>query len=249
MKVAIIIGNTTVRVAGFDDEGIKRKFSLSTRYNYTEDEIYIMFELFGITHLEDAVIASAVPSLNPLYESVLKGKFGITQPLRVSWDLNTGLVPGYSVPGTMGEDRIANVVGAFHEYRKNIAIVDFGTATTVDFVTEDGKHLGGIIAPGIKASFENLVKRTSKLFDVEIKKPERFIGQSTEECMRSGIYLLSIGFIESVKAAVKRETKKEFTFIATGGLAETLAGLVPAIDAIDPDLGIKGLIHLYRLNR
>ncbi len=249
MNIGIIIGNSSVKIAGFENNSIKKRFAISAQKEHTPDEIYLIFELFGLTHADDAIMASVVPSLSPIYEKVLRTKFGIDNPLRVSWSLNTGVSTEYKAPETMGEDRIANIVGAFHEFKKNIVVIDFGTATTVDIITEDGKHLGGIIAPGIKESLENLIQKTSKLFHVEIERPKSFLGRNTQECMVSGIYLLTVGFIESVKAAIKRETRKDFVFIATGGLAEKISSVAPAVDALDPDLGIKGLIHIYRLNR
>ncbi|MCK4231571.1 type III pantothenate kinase, partial [candidate division WOR-3 bacterium] len=149
----------------------------------------------------------------------------------------------------LGADRIANAVGAHFEYGKDVAVVDFGTATTIDFVTSKGEYLGGIIAPGLEASLHNLISKAPKLFEIKPEKPSRYVGRSTEECLQSGSYLLTVGLIEAVRAAVRRETKIDFTFIATGGLADRFAPFANAIELVDRDLTLKGCLHLYRLNK
>jgi type III pantothenate kinase len=163
--------------------------------------------------------------------------------------VNTEVELNYRSLSNLGADRIANVVGAHFEYKKDVAVVDFGTATTIDFVTAEAQYLGGIIAPGLQRSLEHLVSSTSRLFDIKPIKPIRYVGRSTEECLQSGFYLLTVGLIEAARAAVRRETKIDFSFIATGGLADRFAPFSNSIDIVDRDLTLKGCLHLYRLNK
>lgn len=249
MNLAVSIGNSQVKVASFEEKKIIGNFSFSSQKSYTSDELYAIFKIFGITDAEDAVIASVVPSLCSFFYDMLKKKFGIKAPLRITPNLKTGIKFSYKDPQSLGEDRIANIVGASKTYSGDLAVIDFGTAIAVDFITKDKNHLGGMIIPGISSSLANLIASTSRLFNIEIKKPEKYIGQTTQECMESGIYLSIIGLLDAIKAASKQETNIDFIFLATGGESEIIGKFAPVIKIIDPDLVLKGLMEIYYLNR
>lgn len=249
MIVLVDIGNSFTKVATAEGAGLTSAARLATHPEHTPDEIFIEFKTLGIQEPRGAVICSVVPELTERFVEMFRSRFNLGNPLVVTPYVNTGITILYRNLSNLGADRIANAVGAYFEYGKDVAIVDFGTATTIDFVTSKGEYLGGIIAPGLEASLHNLISKAPKLFEIKPKKPDRYVGRSTEECLQSGSYLLTVGLIEAVRAAVRRETKIDFTFIATGGLADRFAPFANAIEIVDRDLTLKGCLHLYRLNR
>lgn len=249
MIILVDIGNTSTKIATAEGGKILSVTRITTDETRTPDELYVYLKTLGMSEPRDAVVCSVVPSLTPKFVSMFRQRMNLGHPLVVSPYIVTGIELNYKTLSNLGPDRIANAVAAYYEYGKDVAVVDFGTATTIDFVTSDGKYLGGIIAPGLDESLHHLVSSTSRLPEIELAKPTRYIGRSTEECMQSGFYLLTIGFIEASRTAVRKETKIDFTFVATGGLAERFAPLSSAIGIIDRDLTLKGCWHLYRLNK
>ena len=249
MIVLADIGNSSIKVATSDGEKVLSVARLGTRRDMTPDEIFFDLDTLGVHDPRDAVICSVVPELTSKFMNMFRSRFNLGDPLVVTPYIRTGVELNYLNLSNLGADRIANVVGAYFAYSKDVAVVDFGTATTIDFVTGRGVYLGGIIAPGLQASLHDLVSATSKLFEIKPARPPRYVGRSTEECLQSGFYLLTVGLIEAARAAVRKETKIDFTFIATGGLADRFAPFSGSIDVVDRDLTLKGCIHLYRLNR
>lgn len=249
MIVLVDIGNSFTKVATAEGTRLTSTARLTTHPERTPDEIFIELKTLGIRKPKDAVICSVVPALTERFVEMFRSRFNLGNPLVVTPYVNTGITILYRNLSNLGADRIANAVGAYFDYGRDVAVVDFGTATTIDFVTSKGEYLGGIIAPGLEISLNNLISKAPKLFEIKPKKPSRYVGRSTEECLQSGSYLLTVGLIEAVRAAVRRETKTDFTFIATGGLADRFAPFANAIELVDRDITLKGCLHLYRLNK
>lgn len=259
MIVVVDIGNSSIKVAAtvlnpqktmeIEKVEIGSVMRLSARPDRTPDELFVELKTLGITEPRDAVICSVVPELTERFLLMFRNRFNIGHPLVVSPYVNTGITIHYRNFANLGPDRVANAVAAYFEYGRNVAVVDFGTATTIDFVTGGGEFLGGIIAPGLEQSLAHLVSSTARLIPIKPARPERFLGRSTEECMQSGFYLLTVGLVEAARAAVRKETGEDFTFVATGGLAGKFSPFSAAIEIIDHNLTLKGCVHLYRLNK
>ncbi len=249
MIILVDIGNSSIKVATSDGNNILSIARLTSRRDLSSDEIFILLNTLGIKQARDAVVCSVVPELTSKFTAMFKFHYNIGHPVVVTPYIHSGLELNYKTLSNLGADRIANSVGAYFGYGKDMAVVDFGTATTIDFVTAQGKFLGGIITPGLESSLRNLVSSTSRLFEVEPVKPSYYLGQSTEECLQSGFYLLTVGLIEAVRAAVRKETGIDFTFVATGGLAERFAPFSSSIEMVDRNLTLKGCMHLYKLNK
>jgi type III pantothenate kinase len=155
----------------------------------------------------------------------------------------------YEPPGDVGADRIVNGVAAFAAYGGPVIVVDFGTATTLDVVTRKGEYLGGVICPGVGISADALFQRAARLPRVDVRHPGKVIGRSTVGSIQSGIYFGYAAMVEGLIARLRGELGEAARVVATGGLAETLAGEIPSIEAVDPVLTLTGLRLIWERNR
>ena len=127
-------------------------------------------------------------------------------------------------------------------------MVDLGTATTLDVVSDTGVYLGGVIAPGMETSLDALTSRAARLVKVDLIPPERVIGRSTVESMRSGLVLGTVAMIDGLCAQIREELVGQTTVVATGGLSGMVSKLSAQIDHIDPMLTLDGLRMIYEMN-
>jgi type III pantothenate kinase len=155
----------------------------------------------------------------------------------------------YPNPKEIGADRIVNAVGALKEHHAPLIIIDFGTATTYCYINESKEYCGGVISPGISISMEALYKRASKLPKIEMEAPESVVGKSTVEAMKSGVFYGYIGQVDGIVNRIKQTTRKDAKVIATGGLASLIGESSETIDYVDPNLTLKGLYEIYKMNQ
>jgi type III pantothenate kinase len=155
-----------------------------------------------------------------------------------------GLKANFSV-ATTGVDRSVNSSAAAKKYGVPCIVVSFGTATTIDVVSRDREYLGGLIAPGITVSARALSLATSKLPEVEVRKPIGVIAQTTETAIQSGIVYGHIAMVQGLLRQVMTELGTRPKVIATGGSAELLAPEIDLIDIVDSDLTLAGLNLIY----
>jgi type III pantothenate kinase len=174
--------------------------------------------------------------------------FNIT-PLMIGPGVKTGLNLKADNPREVGADIIVNSVSAFNKYGGPIVVIDFGTATTFDVISEKFELLGVIIAPGIKTSLEGLVSNTAQLPMIELDAPKTAIGKNTKHCMQSGIIFGFAGLVDNILYKIKKELKLDtIKVIATGGMGEIIAKEVKGISAVDRTLTLDGLNMIYKLN-
>ena len=128
-------------------------------------------------------------------------------------------------------------------------IVDFGTATTFDVVSNKGEYLGGSIFPGVQISLEALFKNTAKLPRVDMTLPEKVIGKSTVESLRSGAVYGFSGMVEAIVRKIKDELGENARVIATGGVLDWITNKTSVIDTLDPFLTLDGLRIIYEKNK
>ncbi len=206
MLLVIDVGNTNIVIGIFQGENLTHHWRISTRRNMTIDEtallIHNLFHLHDLSRdeVEGCIISSVVPPLNIPLEGMCERLFHM-KPIFVAPGIKTGIAILYENPKEVGADRIVNAVAAYHRYRQAIIAVDFGTATTLDCISEKGEYLGGIIAPGITISAEALFKYASKLPKVEIARPPQILGRNTVNSIQSGLYY---GYISMVDGLVER---------------------------------------------
>ena len=255
MLLAIDIGNTNIKYGVFDGDNLKASFRVSSRMSRTADEYgSVLVGLLsdrGIvkSDIDGIIMSSVIPALNYTVTHMCEYFFGIT-PLMVGPGIKTGLNIKADNPREVGADIIVNSVSAFKKYGGPVIVIDFGTATTFDVVTENCCLLGVVIAPGIKTSLEGLATKTAQLPMVELDAPKTVIGKNTKHCMQSGIIFGFAGLVESILTRIKKELKiKDICVIATGGLGEIIAKEVKDINKVDRTLTLDGLKIIYELNK
>ena len=177
------------------------------------------------------------------------GNFAQRVEFFVGPGIKTGMPIFYDNPKEVGADRIVNAVAAYDKYRKESIIVDFGTATTFDYVSPRGEYMGGCIAPGIVISSEALFERASKLPRVEFSKPRTVITKDTVSAMQAGIMFGYAGLVDGIVNRMKAEIKTDPLVIATGGLARVVAPETKTIEKIEEMLTLDGLRIIYDLNK
>jgi type III pantothenate kinase len=254
LLLVIDAGNTNIVLGIYDGEQLLRNWRISTDKSKSADEYGILFNNLlvltgiGLANITDIIISSVVPTLTGVLERLCRNYFGI-RPHLVGPGIRTGMPIHYDNPKEVGADRIVNAVAGYEKYRAPLIIVDFGTATTFDYVNGKGEYCGGAIAPGLMISMEALFQKASKLPWVEIVKPPGVIAKNTVNSMQAGIYYGYIGLVDEIVGRMKRESKENPKVIATGGLAGLVAPESKTIDAVEEYLTLEGLRILYMRNR
>jgi type III pantothenate kinase len=251
MLLAIDIGNTHTVVGLFQGGALGRRWRLASVAHRTSDEFGILIrELCSQSAVEfgdidGVVICSVVPALTSAVVSMTERSMEIA-PVVVGPDLDLGIVIDYFDPGEVGPDRLTNAVAVHDTVKGPALVVDFGTATTFDAVTAGGHYLGGVIAPGVMTSAENLFRRGALLPRVAVDPPPHVMGRSTEEAMRSGIVYGAAGQVDEIVRRMIEEWGETPCVIATGGLAEMIARYSKTIESVEPDLTLVGLAAIHR---
>jgi type III pantothenate kinase len=244
MITVIDIGNTNIHVGLYAKQKLRKKLVYPTRKGVREPAF---IETVRGNVPTAVAIASVVPRMTKRFASFFKKHFGMSV-FRVSSRVETHLSYDYYKPQTLGADRIANVVGGLAHYRRNLIIIDFGTAITLDVVLRDSHYLGGLICPGTRTMAEALSRHTALLRKVVVDAPPRLIGRSTEECIQSGIFTGTAAMVQGLIERVKGTCRRRFYCIATGGGGVLISRHIPGIDTYDPHLCLFGTLMTYRYN-
>jgi len=195
-------------------------------------------------YLNGVVISSVVPHLNWAYENGIRNAFGL-DPLLVEPTLDFGLNWGSVQIDRVGVDRLVNSAAGFQIYGGPVIVVDLGTATTFDLVSQEGTYLGGAIAPGVFASAETLFARAAQLGEVRIEPPSKAIGTTTRDCIRTGLFYGSIGGVDEIVRRMAKEAKVHPKVVATGGASHWVARGSTTIEKVAPHLTLDGLRIVY----
>ena len=254
LLLAIDVGNTNTVFALYRERDALGQWRISTTRERTADEyaaaLTQLMMLKGYSHRDvgAAVISSVVPqAVNPL-KSMCREFFDCT-PRVVGEDLAVTIPVVIDNPREVGADRLVNAVAAHARYGGPLIVLDFGTATTFDVIDEEGRYCGGVIATGINLSLEALHRAAAKLPRIAVERPGRVIGTSTVSAMQSGVFWGYVSMIEGIVTRIKSEFGAEMKVIATGGLAGLFAGATDAIEHVDRDLTMAGLVELYHADR
>ncbi len=252
--LAIDIGNTNTVLGVYQDEELIAYWRTATALHRMADENAVLLNAF-LTHaglsfsdIKDGILSCVVPPLLPIFQKMCQRYMNFTA-LVVEPGIKTGMRILYDNPQEVGADRIVNAVAAKELYGTPLIIIDFGTATTFDAVSKEGDYLGGAIAPGVVVASQALVERAAKLPHIELVVPPRAIGKNTIASMQSGIMYGYVSLVEGMVARLQKELGGDAHVVATGGLAQIIAGQTPVIEAVNQNLTLEGLWLLYKLNR
>lgn len=254
MLLVIDVGNSNIVLGVYDGKVLLHSWRLSTDKSRTSDEyavlLHSLFAQEGIifSSVKASIISSVVPPLTGVMEAISHDFFNLT-PFVVGPGIKTGMIIHYDNPREVGADRIVNAVAGYEKHKCPLVIVDFGTATTFDYVNAKGEYCGGAIAPGLAISVEALFQRASKLPRIDIIKPPHIIAKNTVNSMQAGIFFGYVGLVDGIVERIRLESNEAFRVIATGGLANLIAPESKTIEEVDDNLTLEGLRILYERNR
>ncbi len=253
--LAIDIGNTNIHFGLWNGDSWQLSWRARTITDKMPDEYAVLLRNFlSSAELEykvitGVIICSVVPPLTSAFVELVQRYIGM-EPLVVTNRTNTGVLLDVEQPEQVGPDRIVNVAAVKALYGGPAIVIDFGTATTFDVVSEEGAYLGGAISPGIAVAHDALVSRTARLHKVDLVPPPNPIGKNTIHAMQSGIFWGYVALVEGVVARITAEMKAEkVKIIATGGLAPLFNEHTSVIDMIAPELTLDGLRIIYEMNK
>lgn len=257
MLLAIDVGNTNIVLGVFEGDRLTQSWRLVTMRERTSDEVGILvthlFEHQGLdrTDVDGIILSSVVPPLTRTLEEMCERYFE-QRPLTVDPASNTGMPVLYKPASDVGADRVVNGVAAYEAFGRErsipLIVVDFGTATTFDAITKRGEYLGGVICPGIGISADALFQRAARLPRVDVRKPPAVIGQTTVTSMQSGLFFGYVSMVDGIVERMRTELDSgaDAMCIATGGMAEVIAGESKAIQRVERDLTIQGLRLIWQ---
>jgi len=253
MLLAIDVGNSTTEFGIYEGDKILARWRVVTQ-NRTGDELCLFVTghcnriNLSLSGNSDCVLCSVVPPLTQGFVDMVTSLFG-KEPLVVDSSLDTGLRILYRDPLSVGSDRLATAAGAVARFGSPIIVVDMGTATTFDVISESGDYLGGAIAPGVGTAAEELFRRAARLPRVELRKPQTVIGRSTEESLRAGIVYGSAALVDGVITRIFEELGATPKVVATGGYSSLIAPHCKHITHVEDALVLEGLRVIFERNR
>ena len=255
MLLVLDVGNTNITCGVFDGDKLTQTFRMMSKNPRTSDEFgmhmtgLITRQGLDVTNIDGVIIASVVPSIMHSLTGGVEKYFHV-KPLVVSSDIKTGITLDTPNPRALGADRIVDAVAAYEKYGGPVLVIDFGTATTYDLVTAEGKFKYGITAPGIRISAEALSSGAAKLPEIEIRLPKSILANETITSMQAGLMYGQLGATEYIINQVKKETGfEDMKVVATGGLGRVVSENTDTIQIYDANLTLEGLKILYAKNR
>src|SRR5580700_12238840 len=232
MLLALDVGNTNTTLGLYKPDG--EKFELAAHWRVTThlartvDEYGVvfvnLFEMHGLkpSQVTDIIVASVVPPVDSILRQVCQTYFKV-EPMFVEPGIKTGMKMLIDNPTELGADRIADCIAAFERYGGPCIVVDFGTATKFEVISERGEYLGGAIAPGLALSADALFARAARLSRVDIKRPAKVIGTNTTAHVQSGVYYGYIGLVDGMLERIFDELGTKPRVIASGIMAHLIA--------------------------
>jgi len=250
MLLTVDVGNTQIAAGLFKGEELVAHWRLASHRDRTEDETWILMHSicsangYDLRQTTGIVISSVVPDMTSTLHKMATKYLGL-EPCVIGHDLNLGITVHYRNPVNVGADRLCNAVAGFAKYGGPLIIVDLGTATTFDVIDQTGDYLGGIIAPGIETSAMILHQRAAKLPRVELRFPEKAVGDSTETSIQSGLLFGAVEMIDGMIERINRERGQEHVAVATGGLARLMVAQLRRVQHMDAFLTLEGMRIIF----
>lgn len=254
MLLTIDIGNTNIKLGVYEGDVLLHHWRVATdRLRLADEYAVLVRSLFRMSGLDVRVIngcaiSCVVPPLTSQFRELCHNVLDI-DPVIIGPGIHTGLTYQIDTPGELGSDRVANSIAAFGKYGGPVIAIAFGTATAFDIIIAEGVYIGGAISPGIGISADALFRLAAKLYQVELVRPPNVIGKNTVHYIQSGLIIGYAGLVEGLVRRMQEELGGPCQVVATGGLAEVIAGETDAISAVEPYLTLEGLRLIYYMNR
>lgn len=247
------IGNTSTTIGVYDGSKLLQTWKLASDKKRSEDEYGIILHNFinhaGMVGINAAIISSVVLPLTERFQVAIEKYLNIPV-LNLTHKIPTGIKIDLDKPQEIGADRIANACAAYNIYKKTTVVVDFGTATSFDIVSADGRFLGGAITPGIRISADALNAFTSLLPKVRIEAPESVIGKNTIDAMLSGLVRGHGAMIDGIVEGIEKELGEPVITVATGGYSAIVTDCMKRpFDYLNSNLTLEGLRYIYEMNK
>ena len=237
MKLAIDIGNTFIKCGIFHKQKIVDRASVQSA-----EELLSFFKKYKLSKI---ILSSVVPNKSKEFINYLNKRFNL--PIYVVNYKNTNLKLKVQEPSSVGNDRICNIFSAIKLYSAPLIVIDFGTATTYDVVNSREEFIGGIIAPGVETSAENLISKAALLDDISFDFPSKVIGNNTKNNIQSGLMFGAVSQVEGLVNKIETESKTKYTVILTGGFSSLLSSHLNTSHIVDVDLTLKGMFYIEEL--
>jgi type III pantothenate kinase len=254
MLLAVDTGNTQTHIGIFRRESLVAQWRTSTNPDRTADELALIFqqflELVGLSFSREVtgvVLGSVVPSQTAALREMVARYFHF-EPVVVEAGIRTGLPVKTDHPREVGADRIVNAIAALDLAVPPLIVIDFGTATTFDAISDRGEYLGGAIAPGLEISADALFQVAAQLQKVELVVPDDVVGRSTVEALRSGVIFGTAAMVDGMIERMSKALGGHASVLATGGLAAKILPACTATIRHEPELTLMGLRLLYERN-
>lgn len=245
MILAIDIGNSVIKFGIYEPDGLLHRFSVATWQDYTPEELF--FDRFRyveqkFVRIDKVIVSSVVPTLNDTLILASKELFKVT-PLFIDSSYDLGLKILCEPATSVGSDRLVGAFAAAEKHGVPVVICSLGTATVIDAVNSDREFLGGVIVPGVSVMAGSLRANTSLLPKVKIRKPEKLIGNNTEEAILSGVFHGTVALVEGIAGRMSAEIadRDAPVIILTGGFGMLLSEDLPDTFKFEENLVLDGL--------
>jgi type III pantothenate kinase len=248
--LAIDIGNTNTVIGRYQGDELVDLWRTTTEARATADECFIVYQslIADLEDIKEVVVCSTVPTLLAAMREMLIKYFSNARALIVEPGIKTGVQISVDNPKEVGSDRIVNTLAVFTRHGGPSVVVDFGTSTNFDVVSEKGEFLGGALAPGIEISLDALAARAAQLRKVELTPPRSVVGRNTVEALQSGVIYGFAGQVDGIVKRIEDQLGPLKAVVATGGLAPAVIDACTTITHHEPDLTLEGLRLIYQKN-
>src|SRR5580765_4873603 len=248
MLLAVDVGNTQTVLGLYDGQRLTEDWRVATERTRTGDELGVLLGgMLDLDAVDGICLASTVPMLIREWER-LALRWAGAPILVVGPGVRTGIPIRYDDPREVGPDRIVNSVAAKERYGAPVIVVDFGTSTNFDVVSQAGEYVGGVLAPGIEVSMDALFARAARLFKVDFVEAETVISKNTASSLQSGLVYGFAGQVDGIVDRIRGELGVDAQTVATGGLADLIVPHARTLETIDPFLTLEGVRLVWERN-